>query len=55
MSLVRPLDRYVFTEWVKIFLATAIGFPLLLVVIDLTDHPQKYIDQSLPRPDMALS
>ena len=55
MSLVRPLDRYVFTEWAKIFLATAIGFPLLLVVIDLTDHLQKYLDQNLPRADIALS
>ena len=55
MSLVRPLDRYVFTEWVKIFLATAIGFPVLLVVIDLTDHLQKYLDQNLPRADIALS
>ena len=55
MSLVRPLDRYVFTEWLKIFLATAIGFPVLLVVIDLTDHLQKYLDQNLPRADIALS
>ena len=55
MSLVRPLDRYVFTEWLKIFLATAVGFPFLLVVIDLTDHLQKYLDQNLPRGDIALS
>jgi lipopolysaccharide export system permease protein len=55
MSLVRPLDRYVFTEWLKIFLATAIGFPFLLVVIDLTDHLQKYLDQNLPKGDIALS
>jgi lipopolysaccharide export system permease protein len=55
MSLVRPLDRYVFTEWLKIFVATAVGFPLLLVVIDLTDHLQKYLDQNLPRGDIALS
>ena len=55
MSLVRPLDRSVFTEWLKIFLATAIGFSLLLVVIDLTDHLQKYLDQNLPRADIALS
>ena len=55
MRLVRPLDRYVFTEWLKIFLATAIGFPLLLVVIDLTDHLQRYLDRNLPRGDIALS
>jgi lipopolysaccharide export system permease protein len=55
MSLVRPLDRYVFTEWLKIFVATAVGFPLLLVVIDLTDHLQRYLDQNLPRGDILLS
>ena len=49
MSLVRPLDRYVFTEWLKIFCATAVGLPLLLVVIDLTDHLQRYLDRNLPR------
>ena len=55
MRIVRPLDRYVFTEWMKIFVATAVGFPLLLVVIDLTDHLQKYLDQNLPRGNIALS
>ena len=55
MRLVRPLDRYVFTEWLKIFLATAVGFPLLLVVIDLTDHLQRYLDRNLPKGDIALS
>ena len=55
MRLVRPLDRYVFTEWLKIFCATAVGLPLLLVVIDLTDHLQQYLDRNLPRADIALS
>jgi lipopolysaccharide export system permease protein len=55
MRLVRPLDRYVFVEWMKIFLATAVGFPLLIVVIDLTDHLQSYLDRNLPRADIALS
>jgi lipopolysaccharide export system permease protein len=50
-----PLDRYVFTEWMKIFCATAVGLPLLLVVIDLTDNLQKYLDRNLPRADIALS
>jgi lipopolysaccharide export system permease protein len=55
MRLVRPLDRYVFVEWTKIFFATALGFPLLIVVIDLTDHLQSYLDRNLPRADIALS
>ena len=33
-----PLDRYVFVEFIKILATTALGFPLLLVIIDLTDN-----------------
>lgn len=55
MRLVRPLDRYVFVEWLKIFISTAIGLPILLVIIDLTDHLQTYLDRNLPRADIAMS
>jgi lipopolysaccharide export system permease protein len=55
MSLVRPLDKYVFVEWVKIFCSTALGLPILLVIIDLTDHLHTYIERSIPRADIALS
>ena len=55
MSLVRPLDRYVFLEWMKIFCSTAIGLPILLVIIDLTDHLQSYLTREIPRADIALS
>ena len=50
-----PLDRYVFGEWFKIFLSTGIGLPILLVIIDLTDNLQKYLNRKLPRADIALS
>ena len=53
--LVWPLDRYVFTEWSKIFLSTALGLPILLVIIDLTDHLQSYLDRNIPRADIAMS
>jgi lipopolysaccharide export system permease protein len=53
--LVRPLDRYVFVEWTKIFLSTALGLPILLVIIDLTDHLQSYLDRNIPQADIALS
>lgn len=53
--LVTPLDRYSFTEWVKIFVTTGLGFPILLVVIDLTDHLQTYINRRIPVRDIALS
>ena len=55
MSLVRPLDRYVFTEFWKIFVATAFGFPLLLIIFDITDNLDKYLAQRLPLKNVALS
>jgi lipopolysaccharide export system permease protein len=53
--LVRPLDRYVFGEFWKIFTITGLGFPILLIVIDLTDHVQAYLDHKIPVRDIALS
>ena len=53
--LVRPLDRYVFVEFWKIFVSTALGFPLLLVVIDLTDNLNKYLSRNLPRRNIIMS
>jgi lipopolysaccharide export system permease protein len=50
-----PLDRYVFSEFLKILVMTALGFPLLLVIIDLTDHLDQYLARNLPRRDIALS
>ena len=55
MSIVRPLDRYVFFEWWKIFVSTALGFPLLLIVIDLTDNLNKYLSRNLPRQNIIMS
>ena len=52
---VGPLDAYVFLEWVKIFVTTAIGFPVLVIVIDLTDHLQTYLQRNIPAPRIALS
>jgi len=53
--LFRPLDRYVFAEFWKIFLGTALGFPILVVIIDLTDHLSKYLSRQIPRGDIAMS
>ena len=50
-----PLDRYIFGEFWKILVTTALGFPLLLVVIDLTDNIDKFLARNLPRKDIALS
>jgi lipopolysaccharide export system permease protein len=53
--LFRPLDRYVFSEFWKIFTMTALGFPVLIVVIDLTDNLDKYLNRQLPTDQIALS
>jgi lipopolysaccharide export system permease protein len=53
--LVRPLDRYVFSEFFKIFLVTGLGFPILLIIIDLTEKLQTYLDRKIPVRDVALS
>jgi lipopolysaccharide export system permease protein len=55
VSLVRPLDKYVFSEWLKIFLATTLGFPLLLILFDATDNLDKYLAKKLPPGNIALS
>jgi lipopolysaccharide export system permease protein len=51
----RPLDNYVFSEWFKIFIATSLGFPLLIILFDVTDNLDKYISRKLPPADIALS
>jgi lipopolysaccharide export system permease protein len=53
--MVRALDRYVFTEFWKIFVTTALGFPVLVIIIDLTDNLEKYLNRKLPRAQIALS
>lgn len=55
MKLFRPLDKYVFSEWFKIFLATSLGFPLLVILFDVTDNLDKYIARKLPPGDIAMS
>jgi len=53
--LLHPLDRYVFAEFTRIFIATALGFPILITIIDLTDNLDKWLSRDLPRGDIALS
>jgi lipopolysaccharide export system permease protein len=53
--MVRALDRYVFVEFWKIFVTTALGFPVLIIIIDLTDNLDKYLSQHLSVGRIALS
>jgi lipopolysaccharide export system permease protein len=52
---IKPLDRYVFREFWKIFFVTALGFPLITIVIDLTDHLDSYLARDLTPDKIALS
>src|SRR5713101_5985068 len=49
------LDRYVLREWLRIFWITVLGFPLLVIVIDLTDKLGTYLSRGLPKGAVALS
>ncbi len=49
------LDRYVLREWVKVFLLAALGFPFLVMVIDLTDRLDTYLGRGIPKGRIALS
>jgi lipopolysaccharide export system permease protein len=49
------LDRYVIRAWLNVFLITLLGFPLLVIVIDLTDNLDKYLSQGIGRGAVALS
>jgi lipopolysaccharide export system permease protein len=49
------LDRYVLIEFLKVFAVTAVGFPVLLFVIDLVDNLNKYLGRNIPRGDLLLS
>jgi lipopolysaccharide export system permease protein len=53
MRLIRPLDRYVLAEFLKILGATALGFPVLVIVIDITENIDKYLQRSLRPLDIA--
>lgn len=51
----RPLDRYVMGEFWKIFITTSLGFPLLVIIIDIVDHLEKYLNRHLTVKQIALS
>jgi len=53
--LLHPLDRYVLSEFWKIFVPMALGFPLLVIIIDLVDHLDTYLNRNLSNGQIALS
>ena len=51
----RALDRYVLASWVRIFVLTALGFPLVSIMINLTDNLNKLLDRGLTMQQIAVS
>ena len=48
------LDRYVFRTWLRLFLLTTLGFPVVATLIDLTDNLKKLLDRGIPLSGIAL-
>ncbi len=51
----RTLDRYVLRQWALVFLVVMFGFPLLVIVIDLTDKLDRYLARGLTKAHVALA
>jgi lipopolysaccharide export system permease protein len=49
------LDRYFLREWLKVFGVTVLGFPLVVIVFDLTDRLGAYLARGLSQWTVALS
>ena len=50
----RILDRYVMTQFLRIFAACVLGVPLLFIVVDLVDNLDVYLGRGLSRLDVLL-
>jgi lipopolysaccharide export system permease protein len=53
--MIRTLDRYVFSSWVRIFVLTALGFPLISILINLTDTLNRLLDRGLTMRQIVVS
>lgn len=51
----RILDRYVLRSWISIFVLTAIGFPVVSIMINMTDNLEKLLDRGLKLPEIFVS
>jgi lipopolysaccharide export system permease protein len=49
------LDRYVLGEFLRVFVVTALGFPVLVFVINTVQELNKYVGRHLGVRDVALS
>ena len=53
--ILRTLDRYILRSWIRIFIITALGFPLVSIVINLIDFLDKWLSRGLTAGQIALS
>jgi lipopolysaccharide export system permease protein len=51
----RHLDRYVLLSWIRIFVLTALGFPLVSILINLTDTLNRLLDRGLTMREIVVS
>lgn len=49
------LDRYLLGAWIRIFLLSAVGFPLVAVLLELTDRLNRLLDLEVSVGAIALS
>ena len=55
MKTLNTLDRYVLSSWVRIFILTALGFPIVSILINLTDTLNRLLDRGLTMREIAWS
>ncbi|MGH7528691.1 MAG: LptF/LptG family permease, partial [Gemmatimonadales bacterium] len=55
LTKLRTLDRYVVGSWVRIFVLTALGFPVVSILINLTDTLNRLLDRGLTMKEIAVS
>jgi lipopolysaccharide export system permease protein len=53
--MLRALDRYVLGEFLRIFTVTALGFPVLIIIGDVTEKLDTYLQRRIPGRDIALA
>jgi len=51
----RRLDQYVLQSWTRIFILTALGFPIVSILINLTDNLNRLLDRGLSVKEIAVS
>jgi len=51
----KTLDRYLVRDWLRVFLITLLGFPILVIVIDLTDKLDRYMGRGIAPQVVAYS